>query len=145
MKFATILSTIALCTVSAYAQGAVLSYPRDGDKFHAGSKFTVEVDRPNSLSGSTEVGVVIAVNSCNNGPCAPPTAILGQILYNGPFNPQYQASAVGYQTPGQNFSVTLPSDISKGPASLNVFHVALIGAGRAIPLTQTLNTTIIVQ
>ncbi|PPQ78749.1 hypothetical protein CVT25_010752 [Psilocybe cyanescens] len=127
MKFSTVLSTIALCSLSASAQSAVLSYPRDGTKVQAGSKLTVEVDRPNSLSGSTEVAVVIAVNSCNNGVCASPQAILGQILYNGPFNPQYQSSAIGYQIPGQNFTVTLPSDLGKGPASLNVFHVALYG------------------
>ena len=74
---------------------------------------------------SIEVALVIAVNPCG-GPCHnPPGDALGTILFNGPWNPQFQTSPPF--GPLQNFTLTLPSTLPAGPAQLAVFHVALIG------------------
>ncbi|KAF8956514.1 hypothetical protein BDZ97DRAFT_1592478, partial [Flammula alnicola] len=126
---------------SALTQRIAIGYPSDGTSVAAGSNVTVEIDRPDTLSGSTEVAVVIAVNSCHNTTCIPPNDILGSILYNGPYNPQFQPSAPASKPPHQNFTVTIPPAVAKGRAQLAVFHVSLIGAGPE-PFTETQNITL---
>ncbi|KAF8157503.1 hypothetical protein BJ912DRAFT_866971, partial [Pholiota molesta] len=96
-----------------------------------------------TLSGSTEVAVVLAIVSCHNTTCLPPDDILGSILYNGPYNPQFSSTAHS-KPPHQNFTVTIPASIGKGRAQLAAFHVSLIGAGPE-PFSETKNITLIVQ
>ncbi|KAF5317566.1 hypothetical protein D9619_013213 [Psilocybe cf. subviscida] len=143
MKFSlTAAFSSLLLAVSAVAQTIQIgAAPKDMSVIHPGEKLLVEVDRPNSLSGSTEVAIVIALNSCHNTTCvSPPDAILGNILYNGPYKPQFHSDAVG-KPPHQNFTVTVPSTIEKGNAQLVVYHVALIGAGPS-PFTEFRNLTL---
>ncbi|KAF4617367.1 hypothetical protein D9613_006158 [Agrocybe pediades] len=127
-------------SISALSQTIAIGAPADLSSVHAGSNLNVEVDRPNSLSGSTEVAIVIAINSCHNTTCVPPDAILGSILYNGPYKPALQ-NAAPFKPPHQNFTVKIPESLQKGRAQLAVYHVALIGAGPA-PFTETRNVTL---
>ncbi|KAF8157978.1 hypothetical protein B0H34DRAFT_656625 [Crassisporium funariophilum] len=133
------LSCIFLAT-AAMAQRIAIGYPADGTAVIAGSNILLEVDRPNSLSASAEVAIVVGIQSCNNGPCNPPD-LLGSILYNGPFHPQFQPG-VFTKPPHQNYTVTIPQTIAQGPALLSVYHVALIGASQSIPFTETQTITL---
>jgi hypothetical protein len=82
----------------------------------------------NSLTGSHEVAIVIGLQSCVSNLCADfaPSDYLGSLLYSGPFNPQY-APGQAEKPPHQNFTVTVPSYISKGAARVSVAHWSLIG------------------
>ena len=77
-----------------------------------------------TLTGSEEVAVVIGLQSCPGTPCISPTDLMGQILYNGPFNPQYHET---YNPPYENFTVQVPSNIASGTALIGVAHVTLVG------------------
>jgi len=129
------------------AQRIAIGAPADGTSVAAGSNFTVEVDRPNSLTGSQEIAVVIGLSSCANRPggnCASLNAsdVLGSILHSGPYTPQYQSvSGQGFKPPYQNFSVQVPSTMTKGLASLTVTHLSLVGAG-PFPFLETQNITL---
>ncbi|KAG1725702.1 uncharacterized protein EDB91DRAFT_1167562 [Suillus paluster] len=133
--------SLALLAVSAFAQNAAIGYPPQGLSVSPGSSLTVQVERPNTLSSTEEVAVVIGLQSCPGTPCIDPADFMGQILYNGPFNPQYQGPL---GPPYQNFTVQIPSSIASGTALLGVAHVALIGAGFS-PSLETLNRTITIS
>jgi hypothetical protein len=81
------------------------------------------VESQNSLTGSEEVAVVIGIQSCATRACISPSEFMGNILYNGQFNPQYHEP---YLPPYQNFTVQVPSSFS-GTALIGVAHVTLIG------------------
>ncbi|KAF7304346.1 hypothetical protein HMN09_00836500 [Mycena chlorophos] len=130
MKLLASLAAFAcLLPLGALAQNTAIGYPPANTTVSPGSNITVEVDRPNSLTGSQEVAAVLGVVSCAGRPvCPDPTDVMGSILYSGPFNPQYQTNAQGLP-PHQNFTVTIPATIAKGPAQLNLAHFSLVGAG----------------
>ncbi|KAJ3504900.1 hypothetical protein NLJ89_g7697 [Agrocybe chaxingu] len=96
-----------------------------------------------TILGSTEVAIVIGLNPCQNGNCLPASDILGHILYNGPYDPNYSQNAL-FKPPHQNFTVTIPPEVQPGLAQLAVFHVSLIGAGPA-PFNEIQNITVDVQ
>jgi len=48
----------------------------------------------NSLTGSEEVAIVIAINSCTTT-CPSPMNVLGEVLYNGLYKPQLTATSYG--------------------------------------------------
>lgn len=81
----------------------------------------------NSLTGSTEIAVVIGVSSCASSPCQPADEVMGTILYQGPFDPQNHEPS---QPPYQNFTVTLPNLIATGNAQINVARAALVGVSQ---------------
>ncbi|PFH44668.1 hypothetical protein AMATHDRAFT_11224 [Amanita thiersii Skay4041] len=135
---ALIFSTL---TAAAFAQNAAIGSPGEGERLAAGSSVMFEIDRPNSLTGSQEIAVVIGLASCAKSPCASPKDIMGRILYNGPFNPRYQDSM--RKPPHDNFTLTIPENFAKGPAQLNVAHAALIGAG-PFPFLETLNRSLVI-
>ncbi|PPR04730.1 hypothetical protein CVT26_012865 [Gymnopilus dilepis] len=145
MKFslAAALSSLLLASTTVLSQRIAIGFPYDGAAVTAGSNITVEVDRPDTLTGSQEVAVVIGINSCRNTTCIPPDEILGSILYDGGYNPQF-ASNAPTKPPHQNFTVNIPSNLEKGLAQLAVFHVSLVGAGFA-PFTEIQNVTVKVQ
>ncbi|KAH7920762.1 hypothetical protein BV22DRAFT_1132822 [Leucogyrophana mollusca] len=140
MKFAPLASVASLVAV-AFGQGVIITLPTGGANVSAGSNFLVDITRPNSLSGSEEVAVVIALQSCAARACSPPSDVLGSILYNGPFNPQAPNPNPDHQQLNQNFTVQVPSGFQSGSALLSVTHVALIGAGPA-PWIQYQNVTV---
>ncbi|KAH7911454.1 hypothetical protein BJ138DRAFT_1150657 [Hygrophoropsis aurantiaca] len=75
--------------------------------------------------GCTEVGIALATTSCSGGSCPQPSARLGSVLYAGPFNPTAHATGGFYQ----NFTVTIPDYMTKGPAIFTLTHLCLLGAG----------------
>ncbi|KAF5383928.1 hypothetical protein D9757_007404 [Collybiopsis confluens] len=141
MKFApTTLLTLLTAVSTSFAQNVVIGAPAMGSSVTAGSNLTVRVDRPDTLSGSEEVAVVVGLWSCGDNACPGPSSVLGTILYNGPFKPQFSEPSNGLP-PHENFSVAIPATFTKGRAQFGVVHVALGGAGLA-PFMQTLNTTV---
>ncbi|THU95207.1 hypothetical protein K435DRAFT_798290 [Dendrothele bispora CBS 962.96] len=122
MKVFTILSLAAV----SLAQSANIGFPTDGTSVPAGSSLNVDVIRPDTISSSEEAGIVLGLASCGQNPqgCLPASATMGQVLYNGDFNPQFGNE---FQ-PHQNITVQIPADFPKGPAQLNFAHFFLLGA-----------------
>ncbi|KAH7929598.1 hypothetical protein BV22DRAFT_1029212 [Leucogyrophana mollusca] len=133
------LLSLSLFAATALAQSAAIGYPPQGLSVSPGSSLTVQVERPNTLTGSEEVAVVIGLQSCTARPaCIDPAELMGDILYNGPFAPVYHEPQ---NPPYQNFTVQIPSSFQNGTALIGVAHVTLIGAG-LYPYLETLNRTI---
>ena len=130
-----------LFAAAALAQSAAITHPTDGFTASPGQNITVQVTRPNSLTGSEEVAVAIGFQSCPNYECASPADIMGYILYNGGYDPEYRQPASPQAQPYQNFTVQIPPSAQKGKAQIGVTHVTLIGAG-PYPFMETLNQTI---
>ncbi|KAM6493943.1 hypothetical protein JOM56_010304 [Amanita muscaria] len=128
-------------TTIASAQSVEIDYPQNGACVPAGQNLTVQVVRPDTLTGSQEVAVVIGLTSCTSRPCLPPDSVMGAILYNGPYNPQFQKPNLPPFQPYQNFSVAIPASWTKGAAQLNVAHFTLIGLG-PFPFSETLNVSL---
>lgn len=77
------------------------------------------------------MAIAIGLLSCAgfpSGTCASVdvTQRLGAILYTGSYKP-VSHGGVGLGQFYQNFTVTVPSDIPRGQASLSVAHFSLIG------------------
>ncbi|KAH7929623.1 hypothetical protein BV22DRAFT_1056483 [Leucogyrophana mollusca] len=137
--FTSIISFLLFCifATGTFAQSISIALPQEGANVTAGSDIIIQLDKPMSLTGSEEVAVVIGIESCPSGACAPPSEELGDILYNGPYNPQV---VEGAWNPYENFTVQIPSTLS-GKAQIGVAHLYLLGAGLG-PILQTLNTTV---
>ncbi|KAJ3752123.1 hypothetical protein EV360DRAFT_55776 [Lentinula raphanica] len=144
-----ILSTSFLCAAlfasvvlepMVLAQNVFIGSPTTDATVSAGSNFSVRIDRPDTLTGSIEVAIVMGIWPCGSLPCPGPSNILGTILYNGPFDPQFSVPSNSLP-PHENFTVTIPEGFTKGQTQLGVMHVSLIGAGLA-PFLETLNTTL---
>ncbi|KZT09412.1 uncharacterized protein LAESUDRAFT_696180 [Laetiporus sulphureus 93-53] len=135
---------ILVCFIaSAFAQNIDISLPVSGTTVSAGSNLIVRIDKPDSLTGSVEVGLAINLISCADfGGCAnfDPTERLGNTLYTGPFNPTYQS---GDYYPSENFTVQIPAGFASGEAVLSATHFVLVGASPQ-PYLQTANDTIII-
>ncbi|KAE8161896.1 hypothetical protein BDV40DRAFT_266592 [Aspergillus tamarii] len=130
---------IAFLAAAVSAQNAFIGLPKKDQEITAGENLVVQVQRPNSLTGSKEMGVAIGVASCASNPCMAPKDTLGTLLYNGPFKPEYHDNLGPYE----NFTVTIPDSIAKGDAQINVAHVAIVGAS-AWPYLDLLNQTVVV-
>ncbi|OBZ66816.1 hypothetical protein A0H81_13332 [Grifola frondosa] len=146
-----LLSFLACFTASALAQRIAIGAPARFSTVARGSNITVEVDKPNALTGSKDIAIVIGLVSCNGhekNECASfdVTQVVGQILYSGPYKPQYETQQPGvpFKPPYQNFTVQVPATFQKGQASLSVSHFSLVGAG-PYPFLDVQNTTLIVQ
>ncbi|KZT24644.1 hypothetical protein NEOLEDRAFT_1066913 [Neolentinus lepideus HHB14362 ss-1] len=127
MKFFIVAASLI---ASVLAQSIDIGVPVSGDAIQAGQQLTVEVDRPNSLTGSEEVAIVIGLRPCYDNNCVAADEAIGSVLYNGGFKPQYSTlPGTGEKPPHQNFTVTVPEDIQAGPAILSVSHFSLVGAG----------------
>ncbi|KDQ54518.1 hypothetical protein JAAARDRAFT_38192 [Jaapia argillacea MUCL 33604] len=140
MMFMKSLVVVATLALSALAQSISIGAPAQGSTVCAGCNIKVEVDRPNSLTGSEEVAIIIAMRSCNSGGCISPEDALGNVLYTGPYNPQYSTTPDG-KPPHQNFTVEVPTSFITGPATLSVTHFSLIGAGPE-PFLEFKNVTV---
>ncbi|KAH7910751.1 hypothetical protein BJ138DRAFT_1101588 [Hygrophoropsis aurantiaca] len=135
--FKSILSILFFALFAA-AQNAAIGYPPQGTSVSPGSSLIVQVERPNTLSGSEEVAVVIGIQSCATRACISPADFMGSILYNGKFSPQYYDPE---DPPYQNITVQIPSSLANGTALIGVAHLTLIGAG-LYPWLEVLNRTI---
>ncbi|OCH88448.1 hypothetical protein OBBRIDRAFT_795216 [Obba rivulosa] len=121
---------------SVFAQSIQIGAPVEFSSITPGTNITVEVDRPDTLTGSQEVAIVIALNSCVgpglDGSCASfdVTQDLGTVLYSGPYDPEFHdVPGLPNKPPYQNFSVQVPSSLPQGEAALTVSHFSLIGLG----------------
>ncbi|KAF8218124.1 hypothetical protein K438DRAFT_1796340 [Mycena galopus ATCC 62051] len=142
MKFFSSLALSALFATAALAQGTDIGAPADGATVRAGSNITVEIDRPDTLTGSIEGAVVIGFESCVGiNSCFPPSEAMGAILYNGPYAPEFHTDVTPGKPPYQNFTVTIPSSAPAGVAQLNLAHFSLVGAV-AGPFLETHNITL---
>ncbi|KAJ7143726.1 hypothetical protein C8R44DRAFT_758751 [Mycena epipterygia] len=133
-----------MLATAAFAQGVDIGAPADGATVKAGSNITVEVDRPDTLTGSTEVAIVIGFLSCvgfSDEVCPPASEFIGSILYNGPYDPEFHNNVTPFKPPYQNFTVTIPPAARAGPAQLSVTHFSLVGVSLS-PLLQVLNVTV---
>ncbi|KAJ5655104.1 hypothetical protein N7490_002107 [Penicillium lividum] len=135
------ISSLAAFAGLALAQNAVIGLPTPNQTVTSGSDVIVQIQRPNSLTGSTEMAVAIGLVSCLRRVCEPASNIMGSILYNGLFDPVYHEA---YLPPYQNFTVTVPLSFAAGQAQINVAHATLIGAG-PYPDLETLDQTIIIS
>ncbi|KAF9445455.1 hypothetical protein P691DRAFT_675614 [Macrolepiota fuliginosa MF-IS2] len=137
-----IIAALLACATAALAQRVAISAPLDQAHLTAGQSTVVEIDRPDFLSSAQEVAVVIGVQSCVTR-CPAPSDTMGQVLYSGSYNPQ-RDPANRTKQPFQNFTVTVPSNLPKGPAQIGVAHFSLIGAG-LMPFLETTNVSVIIQ
>ncbi|OQE46290.1 hypothetical protein PENCOP_c001G01811 [Penicillium coprophilum] len=122
------------------AQRAAIGLPTKDQRIISGKEIVVQVQRPNSLSPSKEMGVTIGLSSCKSSPCRDADEVLGTILYNGRFNPLGHESSL---PPYENFTITVPASATLGKSQINVAHAALIGAGPSAFL-ESLNQTVYV-
>ncbi|TBU61821.1 hypothetical protein BD310DRAFT_992063 [Dichomitus squalens] len=130
----------------AAAQNAFINAPPPQSTFAPGDSFIVDVDRPDSLTGSRDVSVAIGLLSCvdraPSGTCDDIDSawMMGDILYAGPYHP---VAPVGTNE-NENFTVTVPGDFQLGPAVLAVAHFALVGE-LFWPYLEVLNETIFIE
>jgi hypothetical protein len=138
------LVATTLMVVSVCAQGAFINLPAPGSDITAGANFTVQIGLPvsfqarilesilfnnpvhpqDNLTGSKEIAIVIAIQSCPTGNCLPVSEDMGTILYAGPFNPQFGSGAFD---PYEDFSVQVPASFATGQAQLGLAHFNLVG------------------
>ncbi|KAJ7325455.1 hypothetical protein DFH08DRAFT_1028236 [Mycena albidolilacea] len=135
MKFLTSLTLSAALATTALAQTILIQSPLNGTAVQAGSNITVEVVQRGSLTPLVQVALAIGLGSPNSAP-----AIGGNILYNGPFDPEFENTGIT-NLPGQNFTVTIPESTPAGLMSLNVARFDLI-TEQHLPNTQTVNVTL---
>ncbi|KAM6491318.1 hypothetical protein JOM56_013557 [Amanita muscaria] len=119
---------------TAIAQSVQIGYPPAWTNVHPGQSLTVQIVQPNSIEGSFTLGIALGIQSCVSSPCAAPSDQMGNVLYNGPFNPKRHPQTQPYQ----NFTVQIPTWMASGSAQLNVAYAALWGAG-ASPSFDTLS------
>ncbi|OCH88447.1 hypothetical protein OBBRIDRAFT_86295 [Obba rivulosa] len=148
MVYALWLAVFSLLAALAHGQMISIGAPAEYAAISAGSNITVQVVRPSTLTGSQEIALVIALNSCTEHPdntCSSfdVTQDLGHVMYSGPFAPEYQSSEPDSQ-PAQNFTVLVPEGMPQGEAALTVSHFSLIGAG-PYPSLEVKNITLIIQ
>ncbi|KZT29628.1 hypothetical protein NEOLEDRAFT_1106062 [Neolentinus lepideus HHB14362 ss-1] len=141
MIFKSVLALASLAA-SAMAQSIDIGAPTNGSTISVGTNITVEVDRPDTLTGSQEIAIVIAIRSCYGGVCIDPADALGSVLYTGPFDPQFTSEpGTASKPPHQNFSVAIPGTLQTGLATLSVTHFSLVGAS-PFPLFEIRNITV---
>ncbi|KAJ7062076.1 hypothetical protein C8F01DRAFT_1136362 [Mycena amicta] len=145
----TLLSTVAAEHRRRFEIGA----PANGTVVQRGQKITVEVDRPFLKGVVTEVSMIIGLQSCDEfltrGCPAPDDAynILDKILWTGLFKPRNHDDDDD-KPDYQNFTFTIPKDLSVGPTLLTILRLALDGyqpGSSANAMYQTRNVTLIVE
>ncbi|KLO18608.1 hypothetical protein SCHPADRAFT_819719 [Schizopora paradoxa] len=126
-----VIFTVLALAASAFAQSVSIAGPTAGQDLNAGQGATVIIQKGDSITPSTEIGVAISLHHCTQSPCEDATQALGTTLYSGPFNPQRPTGSPGLASgaPFQSFGVTIPQDFAKGDAVVSVVHSSLIGAG----------------
>ena len=72
-----------------------------------------------------EVVLIIGFNACPSAGCDALDDGVGAILFEGPFNPQFDPNQP-FKQPHQNFTVTVPTFFS-GQVMLSATHLMLVG------------------
>ncbi|EKM52118.1 uncharacterized protein PHACADRAFT_262599, partial [Phanerochaete carnosa HHB-10118-sp] len=130
MKYFAVVAALA---ATCFAQNIAIGFPAANSTVSPGQSMTVQVNKPDSLTGSTEVGLVLSMASCPADGCTSPSYdpsdILGQILFNGLWDPEFQPGATQLP-PHQNFTVEVPPSFTSGEnVALIATHLVLVGAG----------------
>ncbi|EED14702.1 conserved hypothetical protein [Talaromyces stipitatus ATCC 10500] len=133
--------SLGLIASTALAQSVSIGLPAAGAQLSTGTPTTFQIQRPDTLTGSQEIAVVIGISKCNSGGrCASPDESMGTVLYNGPFNPQFHETAL---PPYQNFTLEIPESAATDNGLVTVAHFSLVGAS-AWPMVEYLNQSITV-
>ncbi|KAF3402998.1 hypothetical protein DPV78_003654 [Talaromyces pinophilus] len=136
--YKSILS-LSLIASTALAQSVFIGLPAAGAQLYTSTNATFQIQRPDSLTGSQEIAVVIGINKCGSGAtCSSPEDSMGTVLYNGPFDPQFHET---YLPPYQNFSLEIPEGAATDNGIVTVAHFSLVGAS-TYPLIEYLNQTV---
>ncbi|KZT63970.1 hypothetical protein DAEQUDRAFT_741611 [Daedalea quercina L-15889] len=141
VKSLFVCGALALATA---AQNINIALPTAMTTVNPGDNITVQVEKGDSLTGSTEVGIAIALKSCSGytGGCdvIDISEVLGTPMLISQWAPTYHSDQ---WYPYSNFTVTIPSTFQSGQAILSATHLSLVGAG-PYPYTETVNQTITV-
>jgi len=125
MKLSSLL-VASIWAVAAAAQGITIGFPPEGQDVSPGQQLTIEVIKNDFIQSTAEAGLVIGITPCPVATfptgCSPDE--LGTILFNGPFNPQLNGRFFS-----ENFTVTIPSNISTGDAQIAFARFFLSGLG----------------
>ncbi|CCL98320.1 uncharacterized protein FIBRA_00314 [Fibroporia radiculosa] len=123
--FAGIASLAAVAT----AQSALISSPTNGAVIASGANFTVQVEEGDYPENLNQVGIVLGLASCQQVDCNAYNASqeVGDLLYLGPFNPQFGSGGPPSGAPFENFSVQVPAGTS-GAYALSLTQLELVGA-----------------
>ncbi|KAF7797680.1 hypothetical protein EIP86_011083 [Pleurotus ostreatoroseus] len=120
---------LAALVASAVAQRLSILEPTPNSNISSNSNFVVELHQAQSLSDIDQVSVVIALTPCYDVCDDPSQWGLGQVIYNGPFNPQYNSS---FPQKGlyQDFTFQLQDGWPTVETVVSVSHLVNIGAER---------------
>ena len=148
MKF---LAVVAALAATCYAQSIFITAPAANSTVSPGQSLIVEVDKPvrltfsmmqarlthptqDALTGSTEVALVLSMAPCPSNGCTDPSydpsGDLGDILYNGPYDPEFHNGMPGVlnKPPYQNLTIEVPTSFTSGEQiALIATHLNLIG------------------
>jgi len=129
---------LALASLFAAAQAQFsIGAPAAGTTLAPGSNVTVQIIVPIDTSaeaGQVEVSLVIGIVGCGTSACPAASADLGEICFIGKF--QSQGTIGNSLNSFENFTFTLPIDIS-GSASIQVQHNFLLTPpGHALPIVE---------
>jgi len=130
---------------AAFAQGVFIAQPTPDTHIFPGGQLTVEVDKPDSLSGSKDVSVEISIAEIG---CANPVCVEfpgpATVLFDGPYTPVM--SNPHSTTLIEDYTVTIPSSFQQGDVALLIVkHTVLIGAGENISSVDSHNVTLFVD
>ncbi|KAI0784032.1 hypothetical protein C8Q75DRAFT_736445 [Abortiporus biennis] len=140
MRFQSFFA-LAFLAASAAAQRVFISAPTNGTAVTPGQNITVTVTEPRTLTGATEVAVVISMAACSPICNFDASQRLGTTLYNGPYHPDPLAP----NQPFENFTVQVPQSLQSGTQTvLSVTHLSLVGAG-PFPFLEVQNVTLNVE
>ncbi|KAI5993581.1 hypothetical protein EDD15DRAFT_2266306 [Pisolithus albus] len=140
MKLYAFVTVLAMMAASAFGQTIELGSPQNGDVLTIGQNFTVQVVQPESMASVIQIGIALAIASCNNGVCPQPTSQLGDVVYAGPWTPTAHAEGGFYQ----NFTFQVGEYSTPGPAVFTLVHSCLLGAG-PVPFTEFRNASVTIQ
>ncbi|PIL22940.1 hypothetical protein GSI_15636 [Ganoderma sinense ZZ0214-1] len=147
LRAASFLLTFLLLSALSTAQNVFIYAPPPQSTFAPGESFVVDIDRPDTLTGSRDVSVAIGLLSCASRGAPAGTCdgidsawMMGDILYAGPYAPVAPTGG----NANQNFTVTVPADFELGPAVLAVAHFTLVGE-LFWPSLEVLNETVYIQ
>jgi len=129
MKLASFLTLASLAVSAAFAQNVQIGFPDPNSYVTAGKNITVQVEQPDTIASLQPIVIVISMLLCQSTPCPAPSSELGNVLFTGPFNPQFPPPPTTQHIPQQNYTVQVPSFPSGSKAQLSVTELILIGAG----------------
>ncbi|KAI6002325.1 hypothetical protein F5J12DRAFT_229784 [Pisolithus orientalis] len=134
MHFVKTLLYLATLLGFVMAQTMQFLSPTAGSTLTPGQNFTIELKVADSLTNFDIGAVVIGLQSCSST-CAPPSEVMGTILYQGSF-PSGQLTA--------NFSVMVPSSFSSGTALIGAINLYMVGLALQ-PSFQFFNQTVTIS